>query len=107
MFALVYDLAFLAAAWDGLGTNTGARTAGGDQIPPRSITPFRATAMLADLGDQVTTGRSIPGSGPAGAGRGGGRSQPVQSIPDGRRRLRPGVGLVRALVEVVGRSRFG
>jgi hypothetical protein len=31
----------------------------------------------------------------------------VQSIPDGRRRLRPGVGLVRALVDVVGRSRFG
>ena len=107
VFALVYDVAFLAAAWDRLRTNTGARTAGVDQIPPRSITPFRATAMLADLGDQVTTGRLIPGSGPAGAGRGGGRSQPVQSIPDGRRRLRPGVGLVRALVDVVGRSRFG
>ena len=86
VFTLVYDLAFLTAAWDRVRTNTGARTAGVDQIPPRSITPFRATAMIADLGDQVTTGRLIPGSGPAGAGRGGGRSQPVQSIPDGRRR---------------------
>jgi RNA-directed DNA polymerase len=45
---------------DRVRTNTGARTAGVDQIAPRSITSSRATAMLADLGDQVKTGRFVP-----------------------------------------------
>lgn len=60
VFNLVYDPAFLAAAWDRVRTNTGARTAGVDQITPRSITSARATAMLADLRDQVKTGRFVP-----------------------------------------------
>jgi RNA-directed DNA polymerase len=60
VFNLVYDPAFLAAAWDRVRTNTGARTAGVDQIAPRSITSSRATAMLADLRDQVKTGRFVP-----------------------------------------------
>jgi RNA-directed DNA polymerase len=41
-------------------TNTGARTAGVDQIAPRSITSSRATALLVDLRDQVKTGRFVP-----------------------------------------------
>ena len=60
VFNLVYDPAFLAAAWDRVRTNTGARTAGVDQIAPRSITSSRATAMLADLRDQVKTGLFVP-----------------------------------------------
>jgi RNA-directed DNA polymerase len=64
VFNLVYDPAFLAAAWDRVRTNTGARTAGVDQIAPRSITSSRATAMLADLRDQVKT-QVRPGPSPA------------------------------------------
>jgi RNA-directed DNA polymerase len=60
VFNLVYDPAFLAAAWDRVRTNTGARTAGVDQITPRSITSSRAVSMLADLRDQVKTGRFVP-----------------------------------------------
>ena len=60
VFNLVYDPAFLAAAWDRVRTNTGARTAGVDQIAPRSITSARAMSMLADLRDQVKTGRFVP-----------------------------------------------
>ena len=60
VFNLVYDPAFLAAAWDRVRTNTGARTAGVDQLAPRAITSSRAGSMLADLRDQVKTGRFIP-----------------------------------------------
>ena len=60
VFNLVYDPAFLAAAWDRVRTNTGARTAGVDQIAPRSITSARAVSMLADLRDQVKTGGFVP-----------------------------------------------
>jgi retron-type reverse transcriptase len=49
---LVYDPAFLAAAWDRVRTNTGARTAGVDQITPRSITSARAVSALC----QAATG---------------------------------------------------
>ena len=60
VFNLVYDPAFLAAAWDRVRTNTGARTAGVDQIAPRSITSSLATDMLADLRAQVKTGSFVP-----------------------------------------------
>ena len=60
VFNLVYDPAFLAAAWDRVRTNTGARTAGVDQIAPRSITSARAMTMLADLRETVKTGRFVP-----------------------------------------------
>src|SRR5215204_3258118 len=60
VFNLVYDPAFLAAAWDRVRTNTGARTAGVDQIAPRSITSARAVSMLADLRETVRTGRFVP-----------------------------------------------
>ena len=60
VFNLVYDPAFLAAAWDRVRTNKGARTAGVDQIAPRSITSARAGSMLADLRDQVKIGRFVP-----------------------------------------------
>jgi len=57
---LVYDPAVLAAAWDRVRTNTGARTAGVDQITPRSITSARAVSMLADLREAVKAGLFIP-----------------------------------------------
>ena len=60
VFNLVYDPAFLAAAWDRVRTNKGARTAGVDQIAPRSITSARATTMLADLREAVKAGRFVP-----------------------------------------------
>ena len=60
VFNLVYDPAFLAAAWDRVRTNTGARTAGVDQIAPRSITSARARTMLVDLREAVKTGRFVP-----------------------------------------------
>jgi len=60
VFNLVYDPAFLAAAWDRVRTNKGARTAGVDQTAPRSITPGQATAMLAELREQVKTGGFVP-----------------------------------------------
>src|SRR4029078_241238 len=65
VFNLVYDPPFLAAAWDRVRTNKGARTAGVDQIAPRSITSARATTMLADLRGMV----KAPGSGRNGSGR--------------------------------------
>ena len=60
VFNLVYDPAFLAAAWDRVRTNKGARTAGVDQIAPRSLTSARATTMLADLRETVKTGGFVP-----------------------------------------------
>ena len=60
VFNLVYDPAFLAVAWDRVRTNTGARTAGVDQITPRSITSARAVSMLADLREAVKAGLFIP-----------------------------------------------
>ena len=60
VFNLVYDPAFLAAAWDRVHTNKGARTAGVDQIAPRSLSSARATTMLADLRETVKTGRFVP-----------------------------------------------
>jgi RNA-directed DNA polymerase len=60
VFNLVYDPALLAAAWDRVRTNTGARTAGVDQITPRSITSARAVSMLADLRETVKAGRFVP-----------------------------------------------
>jgi len=60
VFNLVYDPAFLAAAWDRVRTNKGGRTAGVDQIAPRSITSGRATTMLADLRETVKAGMFVP-----------------------------------------------
>src|SRR3954465_5136112 len=60
VFTLRYGRAFLAAAWDRVRTNKGARTAGVDQIAPRSLSSARATTMLADLRESVKTGRFVP-----------------------------------------------
>ena len=60
VFNLVYDPAFLGCSVGPGATNTGARTAGVDQIAPRSITSARAVSMLADLRDQVKTGGFVP-----------------------------------------------
>ena len=60
VFNLVYDPAFLAAAWDRVRTNKGARTAGVDRVAPATITSARALGMLADLREQVKAGRFVP-----------------------------------------------
>ncbi len=52
LYNLVYDPSFLAAAWDRVRGNKGARTAGIDGIAPRSITS-RTGDMLADIHRQL------------------------------------------------------
>ena len=64
VFNLVYDPAFLAAAWDRVRTNTGARTAGVDQIAPRSITSARAVHARRSP-REGEDGQVRPGPGPA------------------------------------------
>ena len=59
LYNLVYDPYFLAAAWDRVLGNKGARTAGIDGIAPRSIT-FRAGDMLADIQHQLKSREFIP-----------------------------------------------
>jgi RNA-directed DNA polymerase len=49
---LVYHPAFLHVAWNRVRSNQGARTAGVDEITPRSITPD-ATRHLSELRDQL------------------------------------------------------
>ena len=86
VFNLVYDPAFLAAAWDRVRTNTGARTAGVDQIAPRSITSARAVSMLADLRDQVKTGGFVPDR----SGKSRSRKPTARCVGSGFRRWRIG-----------------
>lgn len=59
LYNLVYDRYFLAAAWDRVRGNKGARTAGIDGIAPRSLT-FRAGEMLTDLQHQLKTREFTP-----------------------------------------------
>src|SRR3954447_11538568 len=56
---LVYDPAFLTVAWDRVRGNAGARTAGVDQIAPRSV-GSGAAELLADLRHDLTTGQFFP-----------------------------------------------
>lgn len=60
VFNLVYDPAFLVAAWNRVQGNKGGRTAGVDGIVPRSVTPERVSGMLADLRESVRTGGFVP-----------------------------------------------
>ncbi len=59
LFNLVYDPAFLAAAWARVRGNKGARTAGVDGVAPRSIV-FGAEALLDGLRDDLKAGRFVP-----------------------------------------------
>ena len=56
---LVYDPAFLTVAWDRVRGNAGARTAGVDQIAPRSV-GTGAGELLADLRRELKTGQFLP-----------------------------------------------
>jgi RNA-directed DNA polymerase len=56
---LVYDPAFLVAAWARVRGNKGARTAGVDGVAPRSILSG-AEALLGRLRDDLKAGRFVP-----------------------------------------------
>lgn len=58
LFNLVYDPAFLLAAWDRVRGNKGGRTAGVDGIVPRFVPAEDVTAMLTDLRHRAKTGGS-------------------------------------------------
>jgi RNA-directed DNA polymerase len=59
LYNLVYDPAFLAAAWDRVRGNKGARTAGVDGVKPRDLT-FQVQGMLTDLRQQLKAREFIP-----------------------------------------------
>jgi RNA-directed DNA polymerase len=56
---LVYDPAFLVAAWARVRGNKGARTAGVDGIAPRSVV-FGVERLLGGLRDDLKAGRFVP-----------------------------------------------
>ncbi|MDA8439844.1 MAG: group II intron reverse transcriptase/maturase [Propionibacterium sp.] len=60
VFNLVYDPAFLLAAWDRVRGNKGGRTAGVDGVVPRYVPADDVTEMLAELRQQVKTGQFAP-----------------------------------------------
>jgi RNA-directed DNA polymerase len=55
---LVYDPAFLVAAWSRVRGNKGARTAGVDGVAPRSVV-FGAAGLLGSLRDDLKAGRFV------------------------------------------------
>ncbi|MGH8952158.1 MAG: hypothetical protein ACRDX9_12095 [Acidimicrobiia bacterium] len=59
LFNLVYDPAFLVAAWSRVRGNKGGRTAGVDGVAPRSIV-FGAGEFLGGLRDDLKARRFIP-----------------------------------------------
>ena len=59
LYNLVYDPCFLAAAWDRVAGNKGARTAGIDGVAPRSIT-WQAPELLTDLQHQLKAREFTP-----------------------------------------------
>lgn len=60
VFNLVYDPAFLVAAWNRVQGNKGGRTAGVDGVVPRSVPPERVRGMLSELAASVRTGEFRP-----------------------------------------------
>ncbi|MGV7852318.1 group II intron reverse transcriptase/maturase, partial [Mycobacterium kansasii] len=60
VFNLVYDPAFLLAAWDRVRGNKGGRTAGVDGVVPRYVPADDVAEMLADLRHQVKSGQFAP-----------------------------------------------
>ena len=56
---LVYDPAFLVAAWARVRANKGARTAGVDGVAPRSVASG-AAGLLGGLRDDLKAGRFVP-----------------------------------------------
>ena len=56
---LVYDPAFLVAAWDRVRGNKGARTAGVDRLAPRDV-GAGAVELLAGIRSDLKTGGFVP-----------------------------------------------
>jgi RNA-directed DNA polymerase len=57
---LVYDPAFLVAAWSRVRGNTGARTAGIDGVAPRDVVGAGVVELLADLRVDLKAGQFVP-----------------------------------------------
>lgn len=57
---LVYDPAFLVAAWSRVRGNTGARTAGVDGVAPRDVVGAGVVELLTDLRVDLKTGQFVP-----------------------------------------------
>lgn len=57
---LVYDPAFLVAAWSRVRGNTGARTAGVDGVAPGEVVGADVVELLADLRMDLKAGRFVP-----------------------------------------------
>ncbi|HLS02705.1 MAG TPA: reverse transcriptase domain-containing protein, partial [Beutenbergiaceae bacterium] len=60
VFNLVYDPAFLVAAWHRVWGNKGGRSAGVDGVAPRDVPPQRVLTLLAGIRHQVKTRAFTP-----------------------------------------------
>ena len=57
---LVYDPAFLVAAWTRVRGNTGARTAGVDGLAPREVIGSAVAELLAEIREDLKSGGFVP-----------------------------------------------
>lgn len=57
---LVYDPAFLVAAWSRVRGNTGARTAGVDRLAPRDVIGSAVAELLAEIREDLKCGKFVP-----------------------------------------------
>jgi RNA-directed DNA polymerase len=57
---LVYDPAFLVAAWSRVRGNKGARTAGVDRLAPRDVIGSSVAELLAEIREDLKSGRFVP-----------------------------------------------
>ena len=57
---LVYDPAFLVAAWSRVRGNKGARTAGVDRLAPRDVIGTGVAELLAEIREELKAGVFVP-----------------------------------------------
>ena len=57
---LVYDPAFLVAAWSRVRGNKGARTAGVDRLAPRDVIGAGVAELLAEIREELKVGAFVP-----------------------------------------------
>jgi RNA-directed DNA polymerase len=57
---LVYDPAFLVAAWSRVRGNKGARTAGVDRLAPREVIGAGVAELLAEIRQDLKSGSFVP-----------------------------------------------
>lgn len=57
---LVYDPAFLVAAWSRVRGNKGARTAGVDRLAPREVIGASIAELLTEVREDLKSGRFVP-----------------------------------------------